>query len=242
MKNSAAKNTSGETAISYNLSESQFQRLLNNFGRSSIPRTSKRNAREYFRSCDFGIFDPRDNARPSVYTHGTKIYHDVFSFTTRLRMQIVHNSWSGEYIAKNLDRCLVGKAELWYTHELSTSQRIGLTAGIAPWCIALEKRFRQPHGEVLDKLETSQYTVADVRDHKDPMSYMHDMLVKARHVSDVYNDHQTILIIYNHLDAKLRTTLRPPTEDTTISEFSAQLRCRKETWLEMYDSDTSSLS
>ena len=47
-------------------------------------------------------------------------------------------------LRQNLDTCLLGKAERWYTEELSNVTRVGLRGDLKDceeWCKALETRF-----------------------------------------------------------------------------------------------------
>lgn len=71
-------------------------------------------------------------------------------------------------MAAQLDQCLKGKAELWYTNEISNTTRAGLKASIENWCNELETRFRMSPGLALEKLEKLKYTISDVRHRRDP--------------------------------------------------------------------------
>ncbi|RKF57545.1 hypothetical protein OnM2_073031b [Erysiphe neolycopersici] len=115
----------------------------------------------FFRAKDIGYFDP-DTSKPAVEIRDThNIYHNVFSFTNRLRVKrSTDNS-----IVRNLDECLLGEANQWYIEEISQIMRNGLRVGtIEDWCNILEKRFCESPGKALIALEKLRYTVQDVRD------------------------------------------------------------------------------
>ena len=100
---------------------------------------------ERFRPQDLGFFDPlpQDAAKPSSSTDGKTTYHNVFSFTARVRVKsqgVTSGPWESRNLATKLDQCLKGKAELWYTNEISVATRAGLKTGIDIWCSELEAR------------------------------------------------------------------------------------------------------
>ena len=87
-----------------------------------------------------------------------QIYHNVFSFTNRLKARAV--TMDTTLLRTNLASCLVGRAERWYTEELSNMTRIRLqTSSIAEWCDLLEKRFRDTRGQSLAALKRERYTI-----------------------------------------------------------------------------------
>ena len=73
----------------------------------------------------------------------------------------------------NLPSSLIGKAERWYTEELSSITRVGLqNVSIDERCALLERRFRDPPGRSLTALEMERYTIQDVRRRRDPADYV----------------------------------------------------------------------
>jgi hypothetical protein len=58
------------------------------------------------------------------------LYHDVFSFTNRVRVK--GNGLEGSNISKSLDACLLGEANQWYTEEISRITRTGLSSARCP--------------------------------------------------------------------------------------------------------------
>lgn len=91
-----------------------------------------------------------------------QVYHNVFSFTNRLRARAI--TLDVTILRTYLPSCLIGKAERWYTEELSNITRLGLqNSSIDEWCNLLEKRFCNPPGRSLAALEMERYTIQDVR-------------------------------------------------------------------------------
>ena len=65
------------------------------------------------------------------------IYHSVYSFTSLLKVKV--DIVGVSLLRRNLDFCLLGAAEQWYTNELGHLARQGLrneTDGIKEWCSA----------------------------------------------------------------------------------------------------------
>ena len=79
--------------------------------------------------------------------------------------------WSSASVAAKMDQCLRGKAERWYTSEISEVTRAGLRSGIDLWCTELVTRFRETPGVVFSRLEASYYIISDVRAKRDPEDY-----------------------------------------------------------------------
>ncbi|RAL59542.1 hypothetical protein DID88_006536 [Monilinia fructigena] len=76
---------------------------------------------------------------------------------------VTNGPFATTVFALQLDQCLNGKAEVWYTNEISNNTRAGLKASIENWCMELEIRFRISPGLALEKLERLKYTIGDVR-------------------------------------------------------------------------------
>lgn len=69
-------------------------------------------------------------------------------------------------LRQNIESCLLGAADDWYTNQLNHLSRVGLRSdanGVKEWCDALESRFRDSPGKSLTLLESIRYTVQDVR-------------------------------------------------------------------------------
>ena len=60
-------------------------------------------------------------------------------------------------LRQNLNSCLLGKADMWYTEELAHLSRLDLqndNNGVVEWCNALESRFRDSPERALAALKT----------------------------------------------------------------------------------------
>ncbi|KAI9885632.1 MAG: T-complex protein 1 subunit beta [Watsoniomyces obsoletus] len=88
-----------------------------------------------FRARDIGFFDPRSRSNAVETKDNDQVYHNVYSFTNRVRVKSA--TMDAAVLRRNLDSCLRGRAETWYTEQLTDLQRIGLhpdPAGVTQWC------------------------------------------------------------------------------------------------------------
>ncbi|KAG9233437.1 hypothetical protein BJ875DRAFT_45009 [Amylocarpus encephaloides] len=160
-----------------NMSAEEFQQLIEGVLRRAVPPPPPppQVIQDRFRAQDLGYFEPDNDKRHSETVDGRMTYHNVFSFTSRLRTKtqgVTTGNWQGQIVATNLDQCLKGKAENWYTNEISVTTPAGLKTSIDLWCFELESRFRESPGVVLTKLERLRYTIRDARPRKDPEEYV----------------------------------------------------------------------
>ena len=84
------------------------------------------------------------------------IYLNVFPFTERLRVKknlLDDNANASGLLAHNLDQCLLGKAEGWYTSELSENSSAALHTNVDLWYREFESRFKEAPGVVLCRPE-----------------------------------------------------------------------------------------
>ena len=63
-----------------------------------------------FRARDLGMFNPDPSLEAVESKDGYQIFHDVWSFTERVKSKAITPELS-KVIRKNLDACLLGKAE-----------------------------------------------------------------------------------------------------------------------------------
>ncbi|RKF80853.1 hypothetical protein GcM3_041025 [Golovinomyces cichoracearum] len=80
---------------------------------------------------------------------------------------VTESLFSAAKVTMQLKRCLKGKAELQYTKEKSNITRACLNTGIEDWCDELKFHLHLSPGVALEKLESLEYTIADIRRHKD---------------------------------------------------------------------------
>lgn len=71
-----------------------------------------------FRPRDIGFFNPDPQVIPVESKNNYNIYHNVFSFTNRLRVKAT--SMDAAVLRQNLDACLLGAADNWYTNQLDS--------------------------------------------------------------------------------------------------------------------------
>lgn len=202
---------------------------------SSGSSTPRKNDKPEFRAKDIGYFDPKDTGPMVEVRDKVQIYHNVFSFTNRLKVKA--QFVKVRHMRERLDECLLGRADTWYNQELNHLQRVGLRAdgdGIKEWCNALEARFRQPPGQSLRQLEAVQYTISDAYNRKDPLDFVQKVVVHGMNSGMATSEYQQVLLIYNHLDVRLRMTLVEPKTSTTLSEFIDQINQRKHDWFDRY--------
>ncbi|KAI6245286.1 hypothetical protein HI914_06500 [Erysiphe necator] len=190
------------------------------------------------RAQEIGYFEPDVNAIEPVETvNGSTVYHNVFSFTARIRAKVSRSEnspWSSTNLAQKLDQCLKGKAELWYTNEISDTTRAGLQAGHELWCSELEARFRMPAGEALRELHALKYGIEDVRARKDPETFVQKVVLYGMASGTATTVYSQLLFAHQLLDGRLRLNVNPPSESTTLTAFIQSLTAIKATWFDIW--------
>ena len=192
-----------------------------------------------FRPRDVGYFDPLPGPAIEVKDNHN-IYHNVFSFTNRLRVKAT--TMDAAMLRQNLDSCLLGAADLWYTNELAHVFRVGLrndTNGVKEWCDALESRFRDSPSKSLTALEAIRYTVRDVRARRDPSDYVSTLVLHAKNAGIAAIEAAQVLLAYEHMDGILRQNLPRPQDNSTIPALLEELRHQKDIWFDIYGGDSS---
>ena len=191
---------------------------------------------KHFKARDIGFFDPDiDSTAVETKDYGT-VYHNVFSFTNRVKVK-GNTVDDAAFLRQNLDTCLSGKAERWYTEELDDLRRSGLRNdpnGVEAWCKALEARFREAPGKALARLETLRYTVKDARNNRDPEDYIQQIIVNGKNAGTAVTEYAQVLTAYEHMDPELRVMLPMPTDATTVNDFINQVSLQKTNWFDLY--------
>ena len=191
-----------------------------------------------FRARDIGYFDPAPGPAIEVKDNHN-IYHNVFSFTNRLRVKAT--TMDPTVLRQNLDSCLLGAAENWYTNELAHLSRIGLrndNDGVKEWCNALEARFRDSPSKSLVALEAIRYTVRDARSRRDPLDYVSTLVLHAKNAGITPTEAAQVMLAYEHIDGQLRLHLPRPQDNSTISGLLEELRHQKDIWFDIYGNDS----
>ena len=197
---------------------------VNNNGSTTTPS---------FRARDVGYFDPNPDVEPVEVKETHQVYHNVFSFTNRVKARAV--TMDATLLRNNLLSCLIGESERWYTEELSPITRIGLqNTGINEWCEHLEQRFRDPPGRSLAASEQERYTVIDVRRRREPARYVQSIVLLGRNAGIATTEAAQVIIAYEHMDPQLRQHLALPNERSTVETFIRELNIRKYIWFDMY--------
>ena len=189
-----------------------------------------------FRPKDIGYFDPTEGMSDSIDERDRdRTYRNVFSFTNRLRVKAT--TIDPAVIRHNLDTCLLGKADTWYTEELSHVQRVGLRAdnnGVNEWCKALENRFRDSPTKAMEKPETTRYTLLDARRRKEPSEYVQSIIINGRNAGIAETERSQVMLAWQHMDAELRRDLPRPSDRSTISQFIESVNDNKDLWFDVY--------
>ena len=140
-------------------------------------------------------------------------------------------------LRQNLNTCLLGATENWYTNELAHLSRIGLrndTNGVKEWCNTLEARFRDSLSKSLAALEAIRYTVRDARLRRDPLDYVSTLVLHAKNAGIAATEAAQVLLVYKHIDGELRRDLPRPQDNSTISGLLEELRHQKDIWFDIY--------
>ncbi|KAI0996070.1 hypothetical protein K3495_g12111 [Podosphaera aphanis] len=155
---------------------------------------------------DIGYFLPDNDAKEEVeFIDSKTVYHNVFNFTARLKAKVTQGEAGPclfASIAQKLDQCLKGKAELWYTTEISDTTRGGLKCGHHLWCDELKARFRMAPGEALRNLHALRYRVEEVRARKDSEAFVQKVItygISSGTATTVYSQ----LLAHQILDGRL---------------------------------------
>ena len=184
---------------------------------------------------DVGYFDPNSDVDPVEVKNDKQIYHNVFAFTNRIRVK--STTMGAATLRENLESCLLGMADRWYTEELSHLTRVGLqnnNKDVKEWCKALETRFRDPPSRALAMLESLRYTINDVRRRKDPINYIQNVVLHRKNAEIATDDRSQVLLAYEHMDGELHLHLPPPTDKSTIEDLIESVNAQKNIWFDIY--------
>ncbi len=190
-----------------------------------------------FRPRDIGLFDPNPDLDPVEVKDEKQVYHNVFSFTNRLRVKA--STMDPAVLRQNVESCLLGKADRWYTQELAHITRVSMrndNNGVKEWCKALEARFKESPSRALALLEGIRYTVQDARRRRDPVDYVQSIILHGQNSTMATTDYQQVMLVYEHMDAELRRDLPHPNPQSTIAGLIEVLNEEKNIWFDLYSS------
>ncbi|KAA6410084.1 MAG: hypothetical protein FRX49_13836 [Trebouxia sp. A1-2] len=141
-------------------------------------------------------------------------------------------------LRQNLDLCLKGEAQDWWTNQLSHVTRVGIMAdnnGVEEWVKALEKRFREAPSVALGKLQAMRYTIQDAQSHREPSEYVTAIATAAKGCGQGDTEFAQVLHAFCGIDSNLRHFgIDEPEERTTIQEFIDLLNRKKVNWFNHY--------
>ncbi|KAA6407415.1 MAG: hypothetical protein FRX48_08658 [Lasallia pustulata] len=150
------------------------------------------------------MFNPDPSLEAVESKDGYQIFHDVWSFTKRIKSKAITPELS-KVIRKNLDACLLGKAERWYTSETDAVYKSGLRNNpdsCTLWCKALESCFRKAPGVSLSRLESLRYIIRDAQNQRDPEDFVSQIITNSKNSGLATTEAQQILFAYKHFDAE----------------------------------------
>ncbi|RKF62352.1 hypothetical protein OnM2_034065 [Erysiphe neolycopersici] len=210
------------------MSNEQFNQLIRGLAASSGASNNRNGpTKGWFRPQDLGYFDPNNETDQFVeFVDNKTKNHNVYSFTTRVKAKsvgVTEGPFASTIVATQLDQCLKGKAELWYTYEISNTTRARLKASIENWCTELETRFRMSPGVALEKLEKPKYTISDVRRRQDPEEFVQNIVVLGKSADIAETEYSQILTAHRHFAAELRIHIPAPTTDINLTTFIKQI-------------------
>ena len=129
---------------------------------------------------EIGIFYPNVpsdwGTAPRLERDGRTYYRDVYAFTDRLK--VIAAAHGVKLVQTNLDLCLKGNAELWWSVDIEEMERYGFAhaeTGLNNFYKCIEKQFKPSPSDALNQLNSIKYTVADARNDRSVMEYMHSI-------------------------------------------------------------------
>jgi len=183
---------------------------------------------------EIGFFDPghETESTTGIVTNGKHaMYTDVFIFTDRLQYMV---KLHGEQPVRNLwSTCLRGTALAWHAVELTEMEQDLLNnTSMALFCSVLNKRLRMAPAETLKSMNTSTFTLADLRNRKSIRIYTQEIFRAARSVAGE-SIYQQLLAIYNVLAPQIKIHITLPTETTTMRNFFEEVDAQSTALLEL---------
>ncbi|KZF20662.1 hypothetical protein L228DRAFT_269959 [Xylona heveae TC161] len=187
-----------------------------------------------FCSKDIDYFNPGEGQNVEVCDKD-QVYQNIFSFTNYLRVKAT--TMDPALIYQNLDTCLLGKADKWYTEELSYIQHVGIqmnTNGVKKWYKALEQHFRDLPEKSLVVLKTCYYIIQDTQQNQDVLEYIQSIILNDKNSSTTISNYTQVLLVYEHIDGSLYQDFPIPTKNTTMADFIQIFYKKSHVWFNIY--------
>ncbi|SLM34051.1 hypothetical protein LPUS_02723 [Lasallia pustulata] len=176
-----------------------------------IPKSCS-NTGSFSSKFDYGTGDVIDKGKEWYY-------RNVHSFVARVRVAAATRD--ATTLRQNLDLCLKGEAQDWWTNQLSHVTRVGIMAdnnGVEEWVKALEKQFREAPSVALE-----------------PSEYVTAIATAAKGCGQGDTEFTQVLHAFCGIDSNLRHFgIDEPEERTTIQEFINLLNRKKVNWFNHY--------
>jgi hypothetical protein len=139
-------------------------------------------------------------------------------------------------LSQSMETCFRGEALRWWNDELDTLTRRGLVHADAmdEWSEILQKRFKTPPGQAWSNLDSTRYTLDDVRNKKSVAAYVLSLASAAKQCGAV-DEFPIVIRVWKHLDLSLRHTIDEPIEGTTIKDFMERLVRKQSNWFDTYE-------
>ena len=185
------------------------------------------------------MFDPNPSLEAVELKDGYQIFHDIWSFTERVKSKAITPQLL-KVIRKNLDACLLGKAERWYTFETDAVYKSGLRNNpdsCTLWCKALESRFREAPGVSLSRLKSLQYTIRNAHNRCDPEDFISQIITNRKNSGLATTEAQQILLAYKYFNAEFQRDLPVCNEAFTMSDFMKHITVQKLIWFDLFASN-----
>ncbi|KAI9754140.1 MAG: hypothetical protein M1815_005780 [Lichina confinis] len=139
-------------------------------------------------------------------------------FTQQIRVKA--NTLGDEKMWNNRNACLLGKANI-------------CPNGISEWCDALESEFHVSLTNTLAALEAARYTDQDVKNRKDPLQFISEVVVLAKCAGTIDIGNALTCTIYRHFDAIIYRNL-PRCQGLTMDVLTEALGDRRDIWFHIY--------
>ena len=129
--------------------------------------------KDSFQAQDIDYFDLNSDIDSVKVNNNKQIYHNVFVFMNQIWIKTT--IMNAVILQKNLKLCLLNKTDCWYTEELSYLIKVDLwndNKNVEEWCKILKTKFHDPSSCALFMLESLQYILNNVQQHKNSVDYI----------------------------------------------------------------------